>query len=168
MLAARDQENLVYSHQTNAASKPLNHGIQGLQPKTPGQRAPKTPFKPSFHDENNATNFGGQKTGLKALGRGDENRVQPKKKDGKLDSNSFVTPMGRAKLLRDNFSRLKDVCRATHACTFGYEDYQRQRTGISNSGASATDREARKDLEEAIYCAQVYKIENTSCSIRTS
>lgn len=97
MLAARDQENLVYSHQTNAASKPLNQGIRGLQSKTPGQRVPKTPFKTSVNDENKAPLSGTQKTGLKALGKGDENRVQPKKKDGKLDSNAFVTPMGRRK-----------------------------------------------------------------------
>jgi hypothetical protein len=103
MLAARDQENLVYSHQTNAASKPLHHGIRGLQPKTQGQRAPKTPFKALFNDENSATIFGGHKTGLKASGKGDENRVQPKKRDGKLESSAFVTPMGRAKLPRDKF-----------------------------------------------------------------
>ncbi len=95
MLAARDQENLVYSHQINAASKPLNQGIRGLPSNTPGQRIPKTPFKTSVNDENNATAFGAQKTGLKTLGKGDENRLQPKNKDGKLDSNAFVTPMGR-------------------------------------------------------------------------
>lgn len=95
MLAARDQENLVYSHQTNAASKPLNQATRGLQPKTPGQRAPKTPFKNLGNDENNPPIFGSQKTGLKALGKGVENRAQPKQKDGKVESEVFVTPLGR-------------------------------------------------------------------------
>jgi hypothetical protein len=98
MLAARDQENLVYLHQTNAASKPLNQGVRGLQPKTPGQRVPKTPFKTTLNDENNPTLLGGVRTGLKGVGKGDENRLQTKQKDGKLDSNAFVTPMGTASL----------------------------------------------------------------------
>jgi hypothetical protein len=95
MLAARDQENLVYSHQTNAVGKPLNQGNRGLQSKTPGQRAPKTPFRASVNDENKAILFGTQKTSLKGLGKGDENHVRPMQKDGKLDSNAFITPMGR-------------------------------------------------------------------------
>lgn len=98
MLAARDQENLVYSHQTNAAGKPLNQGIRGLQSKTPGQRAPKTPFKAFPSDENNAVFIGAQKTGIKAWNKGDENRLQTNKNDGKLDSNAFVTPVGRETL----------------------------------------------------------------------
>jgi hypothetical protein len=94
MLAARDQENLVYAHQTNAAGKPLNSGIRGLQSKTPGQRAPKTPFKTSLNDENKPTIFEAQKTGLKIGGKGYENGLQPEKRDGKLNTNAFVTPMG--------------------------------------------------------------------------
>ena len=106
MLAARDQENLVHSHQTNAANKPLNQGIRGLQSKTPGQRAPKTPFKASVNDENKATILGTQNAGLMTLGKGDENDPQLKNKDGKLDNNAFVTPAGRARLLQDVFSAL--------------------------------------------------------------
>jgi hypothetical protein len=102
MLAARDQENLVYSHQTNAASKPLNQGTRGLQSKTPGQRAPKTPFKASVKDENKAILFGTQKTILKGLGKEDENCLQLQQKDGKIDSNAFVTPMGRGEFFTRN------------------------------------------------------------------
>ena len=97
MLAARDQENLAYSHQTNAASKPLNQGIRGLQSKTPGQRAPKTPFKASLNDENDPAAFGTQQKGLKTTFRGEGGLLQTKK-DGKLDNNAFITPMGMAML----------------------------------------------------------------------
>jgi len=102
MLSARDQENLVYSHQTNAATKSLNQGNRGIQSKTPGLRAPKTPFKASVNDENKAILFGTQKTTLKALGKGDENRLQLQHKDGKVDSNAFVTPMGRGEFFTTN------------------------------------------------------------------
>ncbi len=95
MLAARDQENLVYSHQTNAANKPLNQGIGGLQSKIPRQRAPKTPFKTTLNDENNLAIFGNPKTGLKGLNKADDNGAQNKQKDGKLQGNAFVTPLGR-------------------------------------------------------------------------
>jgi hypothetical protein len=101
MLAARDQENLVYSHQTNAASKPLNQSIRGPQSKTPGRQAAKTPFKKSVNDENNPAVFEGLRTGRKALAKGDANRLQDKQQDGKHKSNAFVTPIGRGTLLRD-------------------------------------------------------------------
>lgn len=103
MLAARDQENLIYSQQTNAANKPLNQGIRGLQSKTPGQRAPKTPFKTSMNAENKATLLGTQDISLKGLGKENENYLQPKKQDGNLDSKAFVTPMGREQLLAITF-----------------------------------------------------------------
>lgn len=95
MLAARDQENLFYSHQLNAAGKPLNHAHRGLQSKTAGERAPKTPFKKPSSDENNLTGFGAQKTGLGTIAKGDENYVQGKKQNGIIDNKGFVTPMGR-------------------------------------------------------------------------
>lgn len=95
MLAANDQENLVYSHQTNASSKPLNQGIRGAQSKTPGQRAPKTPFRTWRNDENNPTAFEAQVKALKTLGKGDENGTHSIRKEGKLNSTGIVTPMGR-------------------------------------------------------------------------
>ena len=89
-IAFRDQENLVHGGQTAAAAKPQNQGIRQLQPKTPAQKAPKTPFKVPLNDENAA--FGG-KTGLKLAARGDEN-VGTAKKGTLQDKNAFVTPMG--------------------------------------------------------------------------
>ncbi|OJJ81160.1 uncharacterized protein ASPGLDRAFT_50691 [Aspergillus glaucus CBS 516.65] len=78
MLAVRDQENLVHAHQTVAAGKPLNQGT-----KTPGARAPKTPFKVPLNDENGPLAFG--KKTVKATGKGNEN-LKPAK-------DAFVTPL---------------------------------------------------------------------------
>ena len=98
MLAARDQENLVHARQTTAAGKPLNQGIRGLQPKTPGNKAPKTPFKVSLNDENKPLAFNGQRTGLRGLDKGHENILQTGKRDGKLDNNAFITPLSEISL----------------------------------------------------------------------
>jgi hypothetical protein len=73
MLATRDQENLVHAHQSAAAGKPLNQGVRGLQPKTPGNSL-KTPFRPAKNDENRNQTLKGAKTGV--------------------DKNAFVTPAG--------------------------------------------------------------------------
>jgi hypothetical protein len=81
MLAARvDQENLVHEQQTAAAAKPLKQGLRGFNAKTPGNKAPKTPFKVPLNDENAQFNPG--KTILKTNGKG-------------LDKiSAFVTPAG--------------------------------------------------------------------------
>ncbi|KAJ5558733.1 hypothetical protein N7461_002705 [Penicillium sp. DV-2018c] len=73
MLALRDQENLVNTHQTAAAAKPLN------QTK---QLAPKTPGKPR-NDENNPLAFGNRTV------KGNGNRQE----NGKPSNNAFLTPM---------------------------------------------------------------------------
>jgi hypothetical protein len=89
MLAARDQENLVHGHHQAAASKPLNQSTRGLQPKTPGNKYPKTPLKIPLNDENAPTGFGGKTgkgKGLEGLATG--------KKGATFDKNAFVTPMG--------------------------------------------------------------------------
>lgn len=80
MLALRDQENLVNTHQTAAAAKPLNQGTRQLPPKTPG----KTPFKVPLNDENNPRAFGKQNL------KGNGNRLG----DGKPGKDAFVTPLG--------------------------------------------------------------------------
>lgn len=87
MFASRaNQENAIYEQQTAAAAKPLNQGVKGLAPKTPGAKAPpKTPFKVPLNDENAA--FGGGKTGGKGGLFGDG-------KGGKVDKSAFVTPAG--------------------------------------------------------------------------
>ena len=89
-IALRDQENLVRGNQTTAAAKPQNHGTRQLQPKTPGQKAPKTPFKIPLNDENA---LHGAKTGLNTGAKMGENFLTAKK--GTLQAkNAFVTPMG--------------------------------------------------------------------------
>lgn len=86
MLAARvDQENFVHGQQTAAAAKPLNQNIRGLQAKTPGHKAPKTPFKVPLNDEN--ATYGGGKTFLKTNGK-----IGATGKKVTLDKNAFVTP----------------------------------------------------------------------------
>jgi hypothetical protein len=94
MLASRDQENLVHTYQTIAAGKPLNQSVQGLPPKTPSNRAPKTPFRVALNDENKPLALNGQKSGLKGVGKGNENVLQGIRKDGKSDKCTFVTPNG--------------------------------------------------------------------------
>jgi hypothetical protein len=91
MLALRDQENLAHAHQTVAAAKPLNQGIKQLRPKTPGARAPKTPFKVPLKDENDPLAFGKQT--IKTIGKQYEN-ARPFVKD------AFTTPMGMHKALK--------------------------------------------------------------------
>ena len=83
MLAHRDQENLVHSHQTTAAAKPLNQSAKPLQPKTPATRYPKTPLKVPLNDENNPLTLG-KKTIHND--RGNEN-AKPAK-------DALVTPLG--------------------------------------------------------------------------
>lgn len=80
MLALRDQENLVNTHQTAAAAKPLNQGAKQLVPKTPG----KTPFKVPLNDENNPGAFG------KRTVKGNGSRLE----NGKPGKDAFETPLG--------------------------------------------------------------------------
>src|SRR6187402_728948 len=97
MLAARDQENLVHGHHQAAASKPLNQSTRGLQPKTPGNKYPKTPLRIPLNDENAPTGFG--KTGK---GKGLENLVSGKKTIT-FDKNSFITPLGKHLMLLSRY-----------------------------------------------------------------
>ncbi|KAJ5634131.1 hypothetical protein N7528_001973 [Penicillium herquei] len=76
MLALRDQENLVNTHQTVAANKPLNQGLKQLAPKTPGRKV-------RLNDENNTIAFGKQTV------KGNGNRLEI----GKPGKEAFVTPM---------------------------------------------------------------------------
>ncbi|CDM30953.1 hypothetical protein DTO013E5_403 [Penicillium roqueforti] len=75
MLALRDQENLVNTHQTAAAAKPLNQS-KPLAPKTPGK---------ARNDENNPLAFGNRTV------KGNGNRQD----NGKPGNNAFMTPMVR-------------------------------------------------------------------------
>lgn len=109
MLAARDQENLVHAHQTAAASKPLNQGTKTLQPKTPGNKVPKTPFKIPLNDKAGNTALGGGKNAFKARAGGNENLVTGGKKGVIGDKTAFVTPLGiiiNLQIRSRNLSRL--------------------------------------------------------------
>ncbi|KAG0645393.1 hypothetical protein D0Z07_8993 [Hyphodiscus hymeniophilus] len=88
MFSTRDQENLVHGHQQVAASKPLNQSTRSLQPKTPGNKYPKTPLKIPLHDENAPAGFGGKSV----KGKGLENLATGKK--ATFNKDDFVTPMG--------------------------------------------------------------------------
>ena len=94
MLAARDQENLVYSHQAAGAAKPLNQGTRQFPPKTPGNKAPKTPLKLPLKDENGNGGFAAGKDGFKsARSNNIENATMMTKKGGLGGGNAFVTPL---------------------------------------------------------------------------
>ncbi|KAK0937589.1 hypothetical protein LTR29_010811 [Friedmanniomyces endolithicus] len=89
MFATRNHnENAIYEQQTAAAAKPLNQGVKGLAPKTPGYKAPKTPFKGPSNDENAA--FGNGRTG----GKPKDGGLFGQGKGGKVDQSAFVTPAG--------------------------------------------------------------------------
>lgn len=93
MFAARTHnENAVYNQQTAAAAKPLNAGVKGLAPKTPGNA--KTPFK--GNDENAA--FGAGKTGGKGKG---ESLFELK--GGKAERSAFITPAGTLTIRNHKF-----------------------------------------------------------------
>ncbi|KAF2810411.1 uncharacterized protein BDZ99DRAFT_443146 [Mytilinidion resinicola] len=89
--AASDQENLVHGFQTAAAAKPLNQGLKGYGAKTPGNKAPKTPFKIPLNDEN--APFRAGKSVLKTNGKGNQDFLGGGK-GGDLDKNAFITPAG--------------------------------------------------------------------------
>lgn len=91
MLAARDQENLVHGHQAAAAAKPLNQGVKQPPPKTPGNKATKTPLRLPLNDENGPTALGG---GKKTLGKGNENTIFGPKQGGVAEGKAFITPIG--------------------------------------------------------------------------
>ncbi|CAG8192952.1 unnamed protein product [Penicillium olsonii] len=89
MLALRDQENLVNTHQTAAAAKPLNQTSK-FAPKTPGKR----------NDENNPLAFGGRTV------KGNANRLE----NGKPPKDAFITPMDRAPLgMKTNNPKAKNL-----------------------------------------------------------
>ncbi|KAI2643331.1 hypothetical protein GGS21DRAFT_495834 [Xylaria nigripes] len=88
MLAARDQENLAFSHQHGAAIKQQQgQASRQLAPKTPGARYAKTPIKVPLNDENGAHTIKGAKNV-------NENAMTSKAAKGANRSN-FVTPMAQ-------------------------------------------------------------------------
>ncbi|KAI1765551.1 hypothetical protein GGR53DRAFT_519519 [Hypoxylon sp. FL1150] len=94
MLAARDQENLAFSHQNGAALKQQQGQVKRqLQPKTPGGRFAKTPLKVPLNDENAAHAAGGAKSILGGRTKGNENALTSK--GGKtFNKSNLTTPSG--------------------------------------------------------------------------
>ncbi|KAI6090854.1 hypothetical protein F4821DRAFT_228023 [Hypoxylon rubiginosum] len=94
MLAARDQENLAFSHQNGAALKQQQGQVKRqLQPKTPGGRYANTPLKVPLNDENAAHAAGGAKSILGGRAKGNENALTSK--GGKsVNKSNLTTPSG--------------------------------------------------------------------------
>ncbi|KAI1776102.1 hypothetical protein F4818DRAFT_370623 [Hypoxylon cercidicola] len=91
MLAARDQENLAFSHQNGAALKQQQgQAKRQLQPKTPGARYGNTPLKVPLNDENAAHAAGGAKSILGGRTKGNENALTSK--GGKSSKSNLKTP----------------------------------------------------------------------------
>lgn len=74
-LAAHDQENAIRNITIGPGGKPLHAGAKGLGAKTPGNKAPKTPFKIPLNDENVIKQTG--------------------KTNGKGNENAYLTPAGK-------------------------------------------------------------------------
>ncbi|KAH7033318.1 uncharacterized protein B0I36DRAFT_348390 [Microdochium trichocladiopsis] len=83
MFAARDQENLAFHRQNNAAMKQLQ--------KTPGAQYPKTPIRVPLNDENAAHAIKGAKS-IAGPRNGNENVLTSKANKG-LNKSQFMTPM---------------------------------------------------------------------------
>ncbi len=88
ILAAQDQENLTYIHQTAAAAKPFHQGYKA--PGAPPSKAFKTPLKPSLTNED--VFFKEGKPATRQIGKGNENIVIEAK--GGANKASFITPAG--------------------------------------------------------------------------
>jgi len=81
MFATRDQENVFHDQQTAAAAKPLNRGVRGIAPKTPGNNGGKI-------------TFGNLLTIRKFANKDNENiNVTRTKKGGNAEKHSFTTPV---------------------------------------------------------------------------
>lgn len=83
----------MHNLHAGANGKLLNAGLKGFNAKTPGHKAPKTPFKVPLNDENAVFKAG--KSVLKTNGKGEGGLLMTNKKGAKLDENAFVTPAGK-------------------------------------------------------------------------
>lgn len=72
MFAPRSHnENAIHAHQTAAAAKPLNQGLKGLAPKTPGNKLPKNDENAAIQPGKTGGGKGGKEGGgLKGEGWG--------------------------------------------------------------------------------------------------
>nr|KMM69655.1 hypothetical protein CPAG_05969 [Coccidioides posadasii RMSCC 3488] len=137
MLAARDQENLVHSHQTAAAAKPLNQNIRSFAPKTPGNKVPKTPFRIPLNDENNPLTFGGlgkQSVAGPRFQTQKENVIRRTGKDGEGEKGAFATPMVAENEMLYRSSQPRSPGNENHECK-----------GLSDASSTARDQQACKN-----------------------
>ncbi len=166
MLAARDQENLAHGHQQAAASKPLNQGTRQLAPKTPGNKAPKTPFKLPLNDENGPCLFGAGKSVLKINGKGNENLVTGAKKGGLGDKDAFKTPMGIFCKTRFTFivRAKRRLYRPAEPSPSRIEDDQRKDQGFPYPCSTVRRRCTRQEsAKECICLCTKGEVEGFSC-----
>ncbi|KAI1462195.1 hypothetical protein F4805DRAFT_409678 [Annulohypoxylon moriforme] len=88
MLAARDQENLVFNRRNSAAHSKQQNQVKRQQ--TPGARFAKTPLKVPLNDENGTHAIGGAKSVLGGRTGGNENTLRSKGKG--LSKANLATP----------------------------------------------------------------------------
>jgi len=143
MFAVRDQENLVHGQQQAAASKPLNQGTRGLQPKTPGNKYPKTPLRIPLNDENAPGGFG-----KSIKGKGIENLQTGGKKGATFDKNAFITPMGR-RLRNYRKDHILILDRSSNASTPWDENYKCEDEGFPNTSRPSAREGPRKNATKA-------------------
>ena len=155
MFAARtNQENAVYQQQQATAAK--NKGVNGLAPKTPGYKAPTTPFKVNLNDEN--LTFGAGKTG----GKGKDGLFGDGK-GGKVDPSAFVTPAGMSYDISNITIVLLTINRTAQQSTTWEQDHQCQRKWIPNTGCTPTAGTAIGQANESSHAP----VESPSPAIRT-
>lgn len=135
----------MHSHQVTAATKPLNHGVRALQPKTPGTRAPKTPFKVPLRDENEPVAFG--KNTVKGIGGG-----------AGAAKDAFVTPLGprtRAPLGAKTTNAKATAFKTPGLQPDTLETQKTKRRGSSTKKAKKADIEVHQALPEVFGALEV-------------
>lgn len=144
----------MYQQQQATAAK--NQGVNGLAPKTPGYKAPKTPFKINLNDENST--FGAGKTG----GKGKDGLFGDGK-GGKVDPSAFVTPAGVSCGIQHITTIVLTTYRTAQQSATGQQDHQCQRKWIPNTGCAPNARTAIGQANEPSHA----QIEGQSPTIRT-
>ena len=142
-LARANQENAIYEQQTAAAAKPLNQGVKGLQPKTPGNKPPKTPFKVPLNDENAAFKDG--KAGGKGLFS-----------EGKADRSAFVTPAGK-KNWRGRIRQINtnDTIGPRNRAPLGNKTTNAKATAFKTPGQPAQEKQSAKQSSPRMRRAKI-------------
>jgi len=120
-ISVRDQENLTHTHQQTAAAKPLNQGVRGLAPKTPGNNGNR-----------NALNG---RTGRANRGQDDENMFLGGGKTGKTGKPTFITPLGMFVTYLAVYTVSDVRLSSKRKSTSRRKDYKRQSQCLQNTNA---------------------------------